>query len=118
MTSILGAASDPGSPHKRKRPEDHNGNKRSKKRRHRPKETEKPNINGDDFTEEPEKQDYETELPVLTNGHAESSLQLVEAVPQNGVQRMSTAPWVVSAPMGGRMVDVDPIFSLDEKYAP
>jgi NET1-associated nuclear protein 1 (U3 small nucleolar RNA-associated protein 17) len=45
-----------------------------------------------------------------------SNLQLVRQGDSNGqVQATrSAAPWHVSKPIGGRMLDIDPVFSLDE----
>lgn len=35
----------------------------------------------------------------------------------SGPVRQSAASWKLSKPMGGRMLDIDPIFSLDERCA-
>lgn len=40
-------------------------------------------------------------------------VELVDASSQPPVR---AAPWKLSKPMGGRMLDIDPVYSLDERY--
>jgi len=50
----------------------------------------------------------------MTNGHNHMAPRFFEASLVGGTTQ---APWTVSGPMGGRMTDIDPVFSSDEEYA-
>ncbi|KAK4129455.1 WD40 repeat-like protein [Parathielavia appendiculata] len=50
--------------------------------------------------------------------HVNGGLELPDASsqPPDGAVRQRLASWKVSKPMGGRMQDIDPVFSRDERY--
>ena len=110
------------SPHKRKRLEDqHTGKalKTPKRRRQHPERNEQPATNDPETATKTVGIDgKDSGILIATNGHVVSGLDLETGASNKLLLRDggTTATWSVSAPMGGRMVDIDPIFSPDEKY--
>ncbi|KAK1755009.1 WD40-repeat-containing domain protein [Echria macrotheca] len=45
-----------------------------------------------------------------------AAMELHQPMTDVEVARQAAAPWKLSSPMGGRMLDIDPMFSPDEKY--
>jgi NET1-associated nuclear protein 1 (U3 small nucleolar RNA-associated protein 17) len=48
--------------------------------------------------------------------HTDGDVELVDSAPAGElVVRKAQAPWKLSNPMGGRILDIDPMFSADER---
>lgn len=96
---------------KRKREPKEETTASQKRQRSKPKtQPAAANGNVDDTTDSQESTLFENKDLQTTNG----DLELRDA--SNTLTTRNTSAWKVSSPMGGRMLDVDPIFSLDERF--
>lgn len=91
---------------KRKREPKEETTASQKRQRSKPKTQPAANGTVDDAADSQESTLFEQ----TTNG----DLELTDA--SNGLTTRDTSAWKVSNPMGGRMLDIDPIFSLDERF--
>ncbi|GAB1310287.1 NET1-associated nuclear protein 1 [Madurella fahalii] len=60
--------------------------------------------------------EYGPQHAALQQVNGDLELLDVSLQPPPSPVRQSAAPWKLSKPMGGRMLDIDPIFSLDERH--
>ena len=82
-----------------------------KRQRSKPTKTQAAaNGNVDDAADSQESTLFENKDLQTTNG----DLELTDA--SNALTTRDTSAWKVSNPMGGRMLDIDPIFSKDERF--
>jgi NET1-associated nuclear protein 1 (U3 small nucleolar RNA-associated protein 17) len=84
----------------------------SQKKHRRRSKLQEDSVAGETLTAEEEKELNDTALQQI-----DGALELPEASsqPPTGALRERIASWKVSKPMGGRMLDIDPIFSPDER---
>ncbi|KAK3985390.1 hypothetical protein QBC44DRAFT_250616 [Cladorrhinum sp. PSN332] len=99
---------------KRKRePKDDSQLPQQQQKKHRRKS--KNQVNGEeDQVENPEANGDTTALQ-----HVNGVVSLTDAVSQElegPLPEVAAAAWKVQSPMGGRMLDIDPVFSLDERH--
>lgn len=114
MPSSHSLSSDLDSLKKRKR-EKHDQASISKPKR--PRAQTKPiRVNGTQ-NDVPRDLQTETESQSLAISPSKPKRARQQKQKQGGVlERTHAVPWKVSEPMGGRMADVDPIFTPDERY--
>lgn len=96
---------------KRKRePKEETTTASQKRQRSKPQAQPAANGTADDTFDSQESTLFENKDQQTTNG----DLELTDA--SNGLTTRDTSAWKVSNPMGGRMLDIDPVFSLDERF--
>ncbi|KAK3488863.1 uncharacterized protein B0T23DRAFT_186847 [Neurospora hispaniola] len=109
--SKMDANGETASLKKRKREPKEETTASQKRQRSKPKtQPAAANGNVDDTTDSQESTLFENKDLQTANG----DLELTDA--SNTLTTRNTSAWKVSNPMGGRMLDIDPIFSLDERY--
>jgi hypothetical protein len=107
MTSTMTAQNGSGKPRKRKAPREPDRAK-PKKRRHDPEEMTKMAVSGDPKSEPAKRATKAEQKDVKEFGG-------LEVVPFLGLPERTTSTWRRSDPMGGRMANIDAVFSPDEE---
>lgn len=100
---------------KRKRDKADLQEERQNRKKQKSKRKSLPEQNGEKDDEAPSRQNN-VGLQTADEVEVSNNLQIVTQNTANGQVEIlkSPASWIVSKPMGGRILDIDPVFSVDE----